>query len=272
MIFNYQISEELFEKYRQLIFDMLGIHMNTTKREMVSTKINKIIRRHNIESAETLYELLLSPKLESDILDNFVDEITIHKTNFFREDNHFEFLKQNINFILDNIKRIRQNKEIRVWSSACSTGEEPYTIAMVLKECLPIDINIKILATDVSPGVITTAQKGQYSIDSSNDIKSFYLQRYLKDNGEYYEIKPDIKKLITFRTFNLMNEFPFKNKFDIIFSRNVMIYFNIETQGELIQKYYNSLIDNGILLIGHSESLTQRQYKLKYLQPTVYMK
>jgi len=143
---------------------------------------------------------------------------------------------------------------------------------MVLKEYLPVGINPKILATDVSPKVIKEAHQAEYVLDNEDLINAYFLGKYFVRNSYSYKIANDIKNLVTFRTFNLMNVFPFQDKFDIIFCRNVMIYFDTPTQEQLIKKFYDVLVPGGLLFIGHSESLTQKQYKFKYIQPTIYMR
>ncbi|MDD3014168.1 MAG: hypothetical protein PHC34_10745 [Candidatus Gastranaerophilales bacterium] len=265
------LSEKQFEKYEKLIYEQLGISYRQAKREMLQSKLNKLLRRAGITCYDEYYNLLLN-KSNNKLWDSFVDEITIHKTDFFREENHFEYIKNNLDSIFQNNPRIIKNNEIKVWSSACSTGEEPYTIAMVLKECLPESINIKILGTDISNKVVSHAQKGAYDLSELTVFNSYQIHQYFDKIEGKYIVKPLIKELITLRTFNLMQNFPFKSNFDIIFSRNVMIYFNNSTQEELIIKYYNALTSGGLLFIGHSESLTQKQYKLKYIHPTIYMR
>jgi len=265
------LTEKQFEKYEKLIYEQLGISYRQAKREMLQSKLNKLLRREGISCYDEYYNLLLSNN-NGKIWNNFVDEITIHKTDFLREENHFDYIKANINNIFQNNPRIIKNNEIRIWSSACSTGEEPYTIAMILKDCLPESMNIKILGTDISNKVVSHAQKGAYDLSELSVFNSYQIHQYFDKVEDKYIIKSEIKDLITLRTFNLMEHFPFKNNFDIIFSRNVMIYFDNSTQEKLIKKYYNVLTTGGLLFIGHSESLTQKQYKFKYIHPTIYMK
>ncbi len=264
-----KLTQEQFEKFRDLVKEKLGIHLSESKKEMVQSKALRLMREAQISCFDEYYKLICNAK--NSYWASFVDHITIHKTNFFREDNHFNFIRDKIHSIMDANPRIVRNREIRVWSSACSTGDEAYTIAMVLKEYVPPDINIKILATDVSSLVIQEAQQAEYVLDREDLINPYFLQKYFKKIGNIYKIKDEIKNLVTFRTFNLMDSFPFKNNFDIIFCRNVMIYFNPEVQEKLIKKFYHILTPGGLLFIGHSESLTQRQYKFKYLQPTIYI-
>lgn len=265
-----KLSNKQFEKFRNLIKEKLGIELSDAKREMIESKISRLMREEEISSYDEYYSLVLSAK--GSPWQRFVDLITIHKTSFFREDHHFVFLREKIQNILRLNKRIDEEGEIRVWSSACSTGNEAYTIAMVLKEALPSHVKPKILATDVSPGVISKAIKGEYLLGSEDLINSYYLNKYFTKSGTSYTVNPDIKKLVTFRTFNLMDTFPFRDKFDIIFCRNVMIYFPPDRIETLIQKFYQELVGGGMLFIGHSESLINKQYNFRYVQPTIYMR
>jgi len=265
------LSDVQFEKFRKFIYNSLGINLSNAKREMLQAKLRKLMGQSEMMSFDDYFNLIAG-NTKNGHWTQFVNEITIHKTDFFREDNHFNYLTNKIDFILNTNPRIANTGEIRVWSSACSTGEEPYTIAMVLKECLPPLVSIKLLATDISPGVVKEAQEGIYPSNIRYTITPYYLTKYFKKIGDEYEIIPEIRDLITFRTFNLMDSFPFKNTFDIIFCRNVMIYFDFDTQEKLIKKFYDINEPNGLLFIGHSESLTQKQYKYKYLEPTIYIK
>lgn len=266
-----KLKDKQFEKFTNLIYDKLGIHIGDAKREMVQGKVSKLMRSVEIECFDEYYAFLIA-NIKNEHWHEFVDEITIHKTNFFREDNHFEFIRNKMDIIFKHNPRILRNNEIRVWSAAASTGKEAYTLAIVLKEYFPQEINIKILATDISSGVIAKAQKAVYMLDPEDMINPYFLCKYFTKVGNEYAVVPELKQLVTFRTFNLMDHFPFQNTFDIIFCRNVMIYFNNTTQETLIKKFYNVLETGGLLFIGHSESLNQKQYKFKYVQPTIYTK
>jgi len=265
-----RLTQKQFDKFSKLAENKLGVILTEAKREMVQSKVDKLLSSAKLENYDEYYDLLLNSR--NGHWTEFVDEITIHKTNFFREDNHFNFIKNKIENILAYNPRIMNNLEIRVWSAGCSTGDEAYTIAMVLKECLPPGIDIKILATDISEKVVAEAQIAEYTLDSEDLINAYYLTKYFTKKSNKYKVIQGIKNHVTFRVFNLMEDFPFKSGFDIIFCRNVMIYFNSKTQEELIRKFYNALVPGGFLFIGHSESLTQKQYKFKYLQPTIYLK
>jgi chemotaxis protein methyltransferase CheR len=267
-----KLSTKDFIKFKNLVSNELGIHLNDTKKDMVQSKVAKLMRQEQIETFDGYYSFLVSNRSKS-AWQEFIDEITIHKTDFFRENNHFEFIKSNIEYIKKMNPRIMLNREIRAWSAGCSTGEEPYTLAIVLKQLLEENIRIKILATDVSKKSLETAQQGVYPGVVSKEIGKYFAGNFFKrEESGQLRVIPSISNLVQYRLFNLMEPFPFKNKFDIIFCRNVMIYFDSTVQSELIKKFYNVLTPGGILLIGHSESLTGRQYLFKYLKPTIYVK
>ena len=265
-----EMSYNQFQQFRSLIYEKLGIAIADHKQQMIQARLKKVMGYLGISVYDDLYKCLLNDK-DNKCWSIFVHEITTHKTDFFREYNHFNFIQDRIDFILNLNKRIELNKEIRVWSAGCSTGEEPYTIAMILKEVLAAEISIKILATDISPQVIDKAQRGVYNLQLE-DIGDYFKSRYFVVKKDGLHIKDDIKKLVTFRTFNLMEPFPFKNKFDIIFCRNVMIYFDIPVQEKLTIKYYDVLVPGGLYFVGHSESLANREHKFNYIQPTIYSK
>lgn len=264
-------SDIHFERFTTFIHDNFGIFMNEIKKDMLKIRLSKLMTRNGLDSYDEYYRVLTQSK-EAKYISEFAEEITINKTDFFREKSHFEFLRGKTGFILEKNRRIESNNEIRVWSSACSTGEEAYTIAMVLKECMPQGINIKILATDISNKVLQTAKKGIYPLNIKNEVEGYYLLKYFKKTGMNYEVENSIKEMVTYRSFNLMDAFPFKNSFDIIFCRNVMIYFDTDTQQSLLDKFHNVINPGGFLFIGHSESLTNKRHKFQYVQPTIYIK
>lgn len=266
-----QINNIQLEKFRKLIYDNCGIHLNEAKLELLQGRLDKLMRKNNIESFDEYY-LLITAEANQQYWREFVDEITIHMSSFFRENNHFEFIRSQLRMIFENNPRIMKNNEIRVWSAGCSTGEEPYTLAMVLKEWLPMEMSIKILATDIGSHTLSIAQSGVYSQNIKKDMDPYFLMRFFTRVGDNYQIVPEIKDLITFRLFNLMEPFPFKDVMDIIFCRNVMIYFDATVQQELVKKFYDYLTPGGLLFIGHSESLLNKQYGFQYIQPTVYLK
>jgi chemotaxis protein methyltransferase CheR len=267
-----QFRDKHYQLFSKFLNENYGVNYHKEKADMLQTKIKKLMLRNNITSFDEYYELI-SGQDSFDYLTQFLEDVTTHTTNFFRENSHFDYLKKNLNNILYNNKRIMMNKEIRVWSAACSTGEEPYTLGMVLNESLPENINIKILATDISRKSIVTAAKGNYSAESvEKEMGKYYMRKYFTNTDGMYQVENLIKEQITFRIFNLMELFKFKKGFDIIFCRNVMIYFEPKIQTRLIDKIYDVLVPGGLLFIGHSEGLVYKEHKFKYIQPTVYLK
>ena len=263
------MKNELLEKFQALIYENCGIHQD--KPELLLRKLEKLIRKYQLSSYQEYYQLITTGDKQR-YWREFIDEITVHKSGFFRENHHFEFIRGQLRTIFNNNPRILKNNEIKIWSAGSSTGEEPYTIAMVLKEWLPEDMAIKILAVDISSRSLAFAQNGIYDASIKKDMDPYYLMRYFTRSGEEYTISSELKSMITFRLFNLMDPFPFRDNFDIIFCRNVMIYFDLTVQQELIQKFYEYLVTGGLLFIGHSESLFNKQHRFQYIQPTIYMK
>lgn len=268
-----QIEQKYLKLFCQYLYREMGIFVEDNKEVLLSQKLSKLMTNAGITDAGEYYHYIVSPPIsekQKDMQNQFIDTVTIHKTNWFRENNHFEYISNNIRKILETSKSVKTSKVLRVWSSACSTGEEAYTLAMLFKEILPPDYSVKILATDVSPDSIVKALKGEYSFNAEDNITNYYTQKYFQKVGEKWLISEELKRMVTFRLFNLMNRFPFKNPFDIIFCRNVMIYFSREVQESLVNNFYNALCENGLLFIGHSESLIQVKHHFSYCEPTIY--
>ena len=264
-------SEQQFQKFSKFINSTFGINFSLGKKDMLKSKLLKIISRYGLDSYDEYYRMLQDSGDKS-LLVELANEITINKTDFFREMNHFEFIFQELDIILGKNKRILENKEIRVWSAGCSTGQEPYSLAMVLKECLPRGTNIKILATDLSCRALSAAIAGEYPLSVREEIPLQYLGKYFSKSCEGYVVDDSIKCMITFREFNITSPFPFKHDFDIVFCRNVMIYFETGLQQQLIEKFYDVIMPGGLLFIGHSESIAGKKHRFQYIRPTIYMK
>ena len=267
----HSFDDKAFEKYKRLIHDNFGIYLNSSKKDTLKTKLNKLMTRTGIYSYDEYYNVLATDK-DKKYIPEFINEITINKTDFFRENNHFDFIRNKLGFILEKNQRILKNREIRVWSAGCSTGEEAYTLAFVLKECLPEEVNIKILATDICNKVLSIAIKGVYPFRIKSEIDSYYLTKYFESSNNNFRVVDSIRDFVTIRQFNLMDVFPFSNTFDMIFCRNVMIYFDSKVQQSLLDKFYNVTASGGLLFLGHSESLINKKHRYQYIQPTVYVK
>lgn len=266
-----KLGFENFKKFSNLIYQQFGIHYNDTKREILQTKLNKLMSKYNIASYDECYGSLIGLDNKT-IFSDFANEITVNYTSFFRESLHFDFVRGNAARLFEARQDQYRDCEFRIWSAACSTGEEPYTLAMVLKETLPAGVNIRILATDISKKVLSIAQRGLYSFDIKNEVSRYYLDKYFYKTSTGFMISDDIKNLVSFRYFNLMHDFPFKSAFDIVFCRNVMIYFDAAVRQDLANKIFYILHSGGLLFTGHSESLSGQVHKFRYIQPAVYEK
>lgn len=269
------IESKYLDMFCDYLYKNMGIYIEDNKRTLLTQKLNKLLAESGICDIGEYYHYIVAPPIterQRTLKNKFIDTITVHKTNFFRENNHFEYIKRNIAQIIEESPTAKYTKELRVWSSACSTGEEAYTLAMVLNEILPSDMRPKILATDISPQSVHTAMEATYKFGPEDYITDYYIKRYFVRKNEKWQVSDEIKKLVTFRLFNLMEPFPFKNPFDIIFCRNVMIYFDRDVQEKLVNNFYDALSAKGLLFIGHSESLIQIHHNFSYSEPTIYKK
>ena len=199
-------------------------------------------------------------------------------TKFFREEQHFKYMSETLLPRIISAKQARSDFRIRAWSAGCSSGEEPYSIAIILLEAIQGKgrWDVKLLATDVSTRILEKAKQGLYEEERIEPIPMPLRTRYLKKHRETgqlrYEVGPALRNLVIFRYLNLMKEWPIKGPLDFIFCRNVMIYFDKPTQERLINRYYELLGPGGVLFTGHSESLTGIEHAFQYVQPTIYMK
>ncbi|GAB4278722.1 MAG: hypothetical protein Kow0065_24730 [Methylomicrobium sp.] len=204
----------------------------------------------------------------------FINAITTNLTSFFRENHHFEYLK---NRVIPELLEVKKSKRIiKAWSAGCSTGEEPYSLAMTLLENIPDDWQVKILATDLDTQVLATAASGIYSFERVNGIAEQRLKRWFKkgkgkQSGKV-KIKPELRNVITFKQLNLMQDWSFKTRFDVIFCRNVFIYFDKDTKMRLVSKYADVLEFPSHLFIGHSETLQHLTDRFESLGNTIYRK
>ncbi|MEA3487555.1 MAG: protein-glutamate O-methyltransferase CheR [Thermodesulfobacteriota bacterium] len=263
-----------FERISRLVYELCGINLHAGKKELVKARLNKRLREGNFRSFEQYFKYVAT-KEGSDELINMIDSLSTNLTSFFREEKHFHKLRE----ILPEMAGSSSHRRIRVWCAGCSTGEEPYSLAITLKEALK-DLgqgaDLKITATDISTRVLKTAVAGIYSGDRVKKIPQSLLRKYFQiGHGKWqgnYRVKKDLKNMVEFMRFNLMESPSFNDLFDIIFCRNVMIYFDKETQGKLIDRFYKCLGGKGWLFIGHSESLTGLNHSFKYIEPSVYRK
>lgn len=245
----------LFAKY---IHSLAGIHIEASKAYLIETRLGRILEAERCESYGEFYHKAKadgSKALEKKI----IDAITTNETLFFRDTNPFELLKHKIlPELIDRQASKSMGTPIRIWSAACSTGQEVYSIAIVIKELLGCSrVNIKLTGTDLSDAAIQQASYGSYNkFEIERGLPQASLQRYFKADGANWKIKDELRAMATFRKFNLMDPFSPMGKFDIIFCRNVAIYFTLEDRMTLFNKIADVLEPDGFLIIGSTESLT----------------
>lgn len=269
---EFVFSEKDFHFIRDLISDRTGIVLADHKVDMVYGRLSRRLRELNLS---TFSEYLSDLKHNENELINFINALTTNLTAFFREKHHFEFMKTKL---LPELIKNKKNKRLRIWSAGCSSGEEPYTIAMTVKELIPDNRgwDAKILATDLDSNMVRKALNGIYTADRVNGLTKEQMRKWVHQGPDGHstmvEMSDDLRNMITFKQLNLMHEWPMKGPFDIIFCRNVLIYFNKETQAMLFDRYANMLADDGHLFIGHSESMYKICDRFELLGQTIYRK
>ncbi|HET6461662.1 MAG TPA: protein-glutamate O-methyltransferase [Syntrophales bacterium] len=264
-----------FEKISRFVYDLCGIHLHEGKKELVKARLGKRLREGNFKSFSEYYRYVTTEQ-GADELICMIDSLSTNLTSFFREAEHFQLLGEILPDMVKTPRRGRSPK-LRIWSAGCSTGEEPYTIAMMLRELLNgCQVDIKIFASDISTRVLNTAVRGIYPEEKVKGISSDLLKKYFQvGQGAWrghYRVKKEISRIIDFTRFNLMESLSCNEPFDIIFCRNVMIYFDKPTQGRIVRKFYEYLREGGFLFVGRSESLTGLNHEFKYIEPSVYQK
>nr|WP_051202408.1 protein-glutamate O-methyltransferase [Desulfovibrio aminophilus] len=267
------MSEADFRRFSQFITAELGIKLPPAKKTMLEARLQKRLRALGLGSHREYCEFLFSPQGMEQELAQLIDVVTTNTTHFFREPRHFEILAAKV---IPDILRRKGRGRVAVWSAGCSTGEEPYTLAMVLSECAEInpELSFSILATDISTQVLTLAKRAVYAEDRIEGIPEALKRKYLlrsKDRSRrLVRMGPELRSKVNFQRLNFMREFDFREDLDIIFCRNVVIYFDRGTQEELFKRFCGKLIPGGYLFIGHSESLTGMDLPLVQVAPTVY--
>jgi chemotaxis protein methyltransferase CheR len=265
------LTRREFEQFRRLAYEEFGLDLHDGKEQLVSARLGKKIRELRFQSYQEYYRHVLEDQT-GEALAALIDALTTNHTSFFRESAHFDYLRQTI------LPGLRDRSQITIWSAACSSGEEPYTIAFSAIEELgeaAFD-RVRILATDISNKVLANAHRGVYPAARFEPMPAAQLRRYLlrgqKQWKDWYQVKPEVRRMVEFRRLNLMEDFAHLGPFPVIFCRNVMIYFDKPTQQELVRRLAARLEPGGYLLIGHAESLNAIEHPLRYLKPAVYGK
>jgi len=268
------ISDREFRLIRDLVYKKFGINLTQEKRALLVGRLGKLLCKQGFGSFHAYYEYLLADRTGR-ALDSLVNRISTNFTFFYREKDHFEFLSTVV--LPEMVKRITggNHRDLRVWCAGCSTGQEPYTLQMLIREYLGESYAMweaGLLATDISAEALETAVRGVYPDEGLEKLPRPLKRKYFRKKGDgTCDVVDELKREVTFRRFNLMNErFPFKKPFHVIFCRNVMIYFDQSTRDALIKRFYESMVPGGYLFIGHSETLGRKQAFFEYVKPAVY--
>jgi len=279
MSYPLALKDNEFQRLSVFIFDQVGIKLPPVKKTMLQARLQKRLKSHNIDTFEAYTDFVLSPEGQRTELIHFIDVVTTNKTDFFREPAHFDYLTRTA---LPTIMQSRGDclrKPVRIWSAGCSSGEEPYTLAMVLSEFADDrqDFRFTILASDISTRILERAKNAIYPEDStytiSPPLKKKYLLRSRDPNSSLVRICPELRSLVVFKRINFMNnDFGLSNKMDIIFCRNVVIYFDKPPQQALMRKFHRQLRPGGYLFLGHSETLNGMDVDFRAVSSTVYRK
>ncbi|SDL62644.1 chemotaxis protein methyltransferase CheR [Maridesulfovibrio ferrireducens] len=263
-----------FKKFSNLIKSEFGIKMPLSKKTMLEARLQKRLRALGMISHSEYCDFLFSPGGLEKELTSLIDVVTTNTTDFFREPKHFELL---LTTVLPELIR-RSSAPVKIWSAGCSSGEEPYTLGIVLSEFAEKnpDFNFSILATDISNEILNKAINAVYPMSKVDVIPMVMKKKYLLKSknkaNQLVRIAPEVRRKVEFRRLNFMESFPFKDEKDIIFCRNVVIYFDRATQYTLFNKFCAKLSKGGFLFIGHSESISGMELPVRQIAPTVYQK
>ncbi len=270
MVHMIKITHKEFIQLAELIKINYGINLKKEKETLVVSRLHKVLDELKVNSFTEYYDYLMrDPTGQS--LQVLVNKISTNHSFFMREFDHFAYLRDEV---LPYFTKEINDRDFRLWCAASATGEEPYTLAMILKDHFPKEWDSKILATDISEEALHIAQNGVYSSGEISNLPKAWIVKYMKKiDHEHYQFSDELKREVLYRKFNLMTEkYPFKKKMHVVFCRNVMIYFDNATKEALVQKIYDSLTYGGYLFIGHSESINKDATDFKYIKPAVYRK
>lgn len=267
------MTDAEFNRLVAYVHENYGIDLSR-KRVMIQGRLSNLLTSRGFSDYNSFLNMVFSDKSGTEVV-NLMNRLTTNHTYFLREPEHYDFLRNTFLPALE--KKKKNNKIIYLWSAACSSGEEPYTNEIELLEYFGSNAkqwDTKILATDISTRVLAKAQQGIYHKDSMKNLSEDVKRKYFTSVGnDCFQVKDEVRKLVVFKVFNLMDTIPFrKNPFDLIFCRNVMIYFDMQTKIDLVNRFYDVIAPGGYLFIGHAESVPRDATKFKYIKPAIYQK
>jgi len=253
-----------FEQIRELAHRTFGLDLKPGKEELVEARLRRLVRTAGARSFHEYYRRVVADNTGVSLA-AMIDALTTNHTSFLREPEHFEYLKQKI------FPRLASRNTIEVWSAACSTGEEVWTLACLLNDTFP-GTAVRLLASDISTKVLRLAEQGLFPSDRCAALPQSWLSRYFSPEPAAYRVQARVRKQAEFRRINLVEPFSFPHRFPVIFCRNVMIYFDRSTQSRVVERLSACLEPGGYLFVGHAESLTRASHDLEYVRPAIYRK
>jgi len=264
------MNDAQFDRLRKIVYERAGIYFQDTKKYVLESRLSRRLEELNFDSYDQYLLFLTAGPYQMDEFQEMFNRITINETSFFRNEPQLEIFEKQI--LPDLMNARNDKKQIRIWSAACSSGEEPYTLAIQIHRSMGVrlsDWKIEILGTDISEKVLITAQSGRYTHYSIRSVNPMVLQRYFKQDGSYYQLDPTIMSMVHFEKLNLKDGIAARRfgKWDVIFCRNVLIYFDDIMREHCAKLFYDQLENDGTLFIGHSETL--RNVKVPFEQLSV---
>lgn len=266
---EFALHDRDFHKLSRLVMNTAGIVLSDRKRAFIHGRLGRRLRALGLSSFSEYCDLL-ETRAGDDELRNFINAVTTNHTSFFREPHHFDYLAKNI--LPEIVSSGTGSRRLRIWSAGCSTGEEPYTIAMTLRgnQQLLAGWDVRILATDLDTNVIAHGADGVYDFERAQGIPDTYRKRFVRFEHERAVMADELRELISFGHLNLLGQWPMSGPFDVIFCRNVVIYFDKPTQQRLFDRYANMLRPDGWLIVGHSENLANLTDRFDLVGRTTY--
>jgi chemotaxis protein methyltransferase CheR len=265
------LGEREFRRIAALLRQHAGIALPDTKRPLVFSRLARRLRALGLADFSAYVDLVEGPRGEAEVVE-MISALTTNVTSFFREKHHFEYLRD---LVVPAVPGIRSGGRFRIWSAGCSTGEEPYTMAMVLLGALPDAAahDVRILATDIDPDVLARARAGAYQDEAMGPVPAAQRDRFFRRSGPHWSAAPELREIVVFRELNLAGPWPVNGPFDVIFCRNVAIYFDRDSQERVWSGFADRLRPGGLLCIGHSERLTgEAAQRLTSLGITAYQR
>lgn len=266
-----KLKENEFRAITSYVYDNYGVDLKK-KRHLIEGRLSHHISQLGFENFLDYLNFVKEDR-KTDEISTLINKLTTNHTYFLREHEHFDFYKKIVLPWVENNLKVR---DLRVWSAGCSSGQEPYTLAMITRDYLGSQLgswDATILASDISEKVLTIARNGIYSHEELEKVPKEWIRKYfVKKDAEHMVVSDALRKGVAYRTFNLLDPFSFKKPFQAIFCRNVMIYFDVPTKNKLVKKFYDALEPGGYFFVGQSESLSAVTHSFKYIKPSVYQK